>query len=118
MSLKIKNNDDNIEVIFDHIDYDDVPKRIKDLYNKIDNSSFSYLSTGRCTLATIKFNDKPVITGISVCSLADNFCKSVGRRMALARAIKAARENKDINGLNLDKNLSCKIWEEYRKNCK
>lgn len=115
MSLRVKDGNTEIEILFDHISCAEVNKRFLDLYG----TRCINLPVGkRCTLATIKFNGEPKITGCAACSKNDNFCKSTGRKIALQRAIWAAKRNGNIDGLRMDKSLSTKIWDTYRKNCK
>jgi len=92
MSLRVKDGDNEIEVLFNHT-------TDKEL--------------GKCTCVTLRFNDRDAVSGFAVCSYKDNFCKATGRKIALARAIDAAK----IRG-TIDKSVSKKIWETYRKNCK
>jgi len=92
MSLKINDGNNFIEILFDYI---------TDKY------------FGRFTTSTIRLNNRPIAMGSAICSLKDNFCKSIGRKLSLTRAIETAKKNGEI-----DKNISKKIWEIYRKNCK
>jgi len=92
MSLRIKDGENEIEIMFDYIC----------------DPEF-----GRSTQSTIRLNNKPVSTGFATCSCTDNFSKSVGRKLSLTRAIDIAKKNGEI-----DKNVSKKIWETYRQCCK
>lgn len=114
MSLRVKDGNNDIEIIFDHILYEEISTRFIDLYGQNTKVSVGFAPNGtKCTLATFKLNGQPQLTGFAFCSHKDNFCKATGRRVALARSIKFAREDRLI-----DKNISKKIWEEYRRSCK
>ena len=60
----------------------------------------------RYTTATIVLNDNFVYTGISICHPSDNFCRSIGRKRAMAYGI-----------YSLDKKLRKAIWAEYEAMC-
>lgn len=114
MSLRIKDGNDDIEILFDHIAYEEIKTRLVDLYGKNVKIGVDIAPVGtKCTLATVKLNGQPQMTSTAFCSQKDNFCKSTGRKLALSRAIKIAKENRIIN-----KDTSKKIWDEYRRNCK
>lgn len=72
MSLKIHDEDNFIEILFDY-------------------TTDKYF--GKFTTATIRFNNKPIALGSAICSLKDNFSKSIGRKIALTRAIDTAKKN-------------------------
>lgn len=62
----------------------------------------------RITKVKIYFPDESTeFQGRSICHPADNFCKSTGRKLALANAMK-----------NFDRNLRTAIWKEYHRHCK
>jgi len=114
MSLRIKDGNIEIEILFDHIVYEEIEKRLIDLYGKGVKIGVDIAPIGtKCTLATVKLNGQPQMTSTAFCSQKDNFCKSTGRKIALSRAIKMAKEHRII-----DKNTSKIIWDEYRRNCK
>jgi hypothetical protein len=111
MSLRIKDGENEIEILFDHIN------EKTDLNEEVRASRISSLyplpPNTKGTLVTMKCNGQLPITAVSLCSPKDNFSKSTGRKLALSRAIKIAKERKII-----DKKISKIIWNEYRKNCK
>ena len=62
----------------------------------------------RFTKVKIIFPDKNTeFQGESICNPADNFCKSIGRKLALTNAMKS-----------FDRNLRTAIWKEYHRHCK
>ena len=94
MSLRIQYGNTDIEILFDYpVDRD--------------------FTRHRRTQVTIRFNDKPIAVAQTCCNPIDNFSRSVGRKLALTRAIKIAKDNGTIN-----KDVSKKIWETYRQCCK
>ena len=112
MSLKLEHDGKFIEVLFHHSNLSDI-ELLKD---KIIMPNYvakilpdKHPFVGRCTVSTIKIDGQLLVSGFSVCSLKDNFCRANGRKLSLARAIKDG---------DFDKTTSKKIWEEYRKNCK
>lgn len=48
------------------------------------------LAQGGLTVVKILFTDGYAVVGHAACSLLDNYCKAIGREMALGRAIKAS----------------------------
>lgn len=56
----------------------------------------------RCSLATAHLNGTMVGRGMAVCHPGDNFCKSTGRKKALAYAV-----------YPLSKELRSAVWKEY-----
>jgi len=92
MSLRIKEGNNDIEIMFNYTCDPEL---------------------GKLTTSIIKLNNKHIGMGQAICSIKDNFCKATGRKISLTRAIEVAKENKKI-----DKNISKKIWETYRASCK
>lgn len=60
----------------------------------------------RCSLATAILNGKFIGKGMAVCHPRDNFCKSIGRKKALAYVI-------DL----LTKELRTAVWKAYEEMC-
>ena len=101
MSLRIKDGDNEIEILFDYL-------------RDWRNPNFPNTPKGEiATYTTIKFNNKIIVEGYALCSEKDNFCKAIGRKISLTRAIETAKKNGEIN-----KDISKRIWEEYLKCCK
>ena len=91
--LRINHNGIEIQIRFDHKKYD-VPY----IKNK----------EGRCTFVSIFLSDLDgEIYGVAYCHASDNFCKSTGRKLALADAM-----------TNFDRDLRKTIWQEYHRHCK
>ncbi len=62
----------------------------------------------RCTWAQVIFpNDNMEFDGESTCHPKDNFCKSTGRKLALANAM-----------MDFDRDLRKAVWKVYHKFCK
>lgn len=53
-------------------------------------------------------------SGVAICSYEDNFSRSVGRKIALARAILGNRRS----GRNFSKVVAKRIWDKYFEACK
>lgn len=97
--LRIKyDNDRNIQVKFYYY-----VKIIKVICGK------SYIEQERrCTEVRVIFpNENSEFSGLSVCNPADNFNKSIGRKLALTDAM-----------INFDRSIRRVIWKEYHKHCK
>lgn len=60
----------------------------------------------RCSSVMLKIDGKSVKDGLAVCHPKDNFCRSTGRKKALADA---------LWGLPIE--LRKSVWEEYEKQC-
>lgn len=56
----------------------------------------------RCSMATVSLNGSQIGRGMAVCNPVDNFCRSTGRKKALAYALHP-----------LTKGLREAVWEEY-----
>ncbi len=62
----------------------------------------------RCTWVQVIFpNDNTVFNGEAICHPKDNYCKSTGRKLALANAMK-----------DFGRNLRRAVWQEYFEHCK
>lgn len=62
----------------------------------------------RCTWVQVIFPDDSMeFDGESICHPKDNYCKSVGRKLALANAM-----------VDFDRNLRRAVWQEYHKHCR
>lgn len=48
---------------------------------------------GGITLVQVEYDDGRTVRGASRCSNRDNFCKAIGRQIALGRALKSAEVN-------------------------
>jgi hypothetical protein len=60
----------------------------------------------RCSLATVYINDVFAGKGMAVCHPTDNFCRSIGRKKALANAL-----------IPFNKSFRRAIWIEYNIKC-
>ncbi len=54
----------------------------------------------------------PHVSGVTLCSLSDNYSRRVGRKLALLRAMQQHPLTKD------DKPLRTAIWQEFFARCK
>lgn len=76
------------------------------------NFSHSTKSENRhtvCELLTLEGDTlKPFATGIAQCHPKDNFCKAVGRKRSLKRALENA---------GFDKSVRTQVWNAYREHC-
>ena len=62
----------------------------------------------RCTWVQVIFPDGSMeFDGESICHPKDNYCKSTGRKLALASAM-----------ASFDRDLRKAIWQEYLRHCK
>lgn len=59
------------------------------------------------TICYLTFDDNPPIEATAFCSIGDQFCKAVGRKISLTRALEKA---------NIDKTERRKIWDMYLEN--
>lgn len=96
--LRVTEGDDNIEVRFDHKILD--PSDIEGL------TGICVEESRRCSMVAVDLNGKKVGRGISICNPVDNFCKSIGRKIALADGLCC-----------LNKNLRTAIWKAYWEMC-
>lgn len=92
--LRITRGSDQIEVRFDHMFCG--PHEIKGL------TGIDVEADRRCSLVTININDCFVSKGMIVCHPGDNFCRSTGRKKALAIALKS-----------LSKVARTAVWTQY-----
>jgi hypothetical protein len=96
--LRVTLGEDNVEVRFHHglFEPEDTEKMIG---HCVDGNR-------RYTTATIVLNGNLVFTGISICHSDDNFCRSLGRKKALADSLQS-----------LTKELRTAVWVEYEAMC-
>lgn len=93
--LRVTLGSDEVEIRFDHGWCD--PSEIEDITGVcVDDER-------RCTMVSATLNGKRVGNGMVICHPGDNFCKSTGRKKALAYALHP-----------LEKELRTAVWEEYR----
>jgi hypothetical protein len=109
MSIRV----DNLEIRFYHVSSEETGDTIKKIFGRDMSGYNPYEKKGRCTLASISIDNKPKIIGFSFCNLSDNFCKSKGRKLSLARAIKTAKAEGLVN-----RQSSARIWKSYLESCK
>lgn len=97
--LIVKEGDNNIEVKFYH------PLCQPD---EIENTTgICVEEERRCSLVTVKLNGEVVGQGMSVCHPNDNFCKSIGRKKALAYSLYA-----------LTRQARIAVWDAYKESCR
>jgi len=66
-------------------------------------------SEGRYTQCFIKDNDETTVyEGVAECNPNDNYVKSKGRKIALARALQT---------MNLDREVRENVWNKYFSRC-
>lgn len=93
--LRITHGVDKVEIRFDHKWCD--PYEIEDITGVcVDDER-------RCTVITTSLNGNVVGRGMAVCNPCDNFCRSTGRKKALAYALHP-----------LNKELRTAVWYEYQ----
>jgi len=96
--LRVKEGLDEVEIRFDHRWCH--PDEIEGL------TGLCVEEDRRCTLVTTIFNGNTLDKGMSVCHPGDNFCRSTGRKKALAYALSP-----------LSKSLRNAVWTEYKAKC-
>lgn len=60
----------------------------------------------RCSFATANLNGAVVNVGMAICHPTDNFCRAIGRKKALADALRY-----------FGKELRTAVWKEYKVMC-
>lgn len=98
--LRVTHDKYNIEIRFYYEKFE--PFQLEDLTGE------SFDGSRRCSVAKITVNNEFDFQGISICHPDDNFCRSIGRKRALAEAL----------SLWSDKSLRATIWKEYLSKCK
>jgi hypothetical protein len=96
--LRVKSATGEIKVRFDHRFCD--PSEIEGI------TGIWVDGDRRCSLATVSLNEHIVGRGMAVCHPGDNFCRSTGRKRALADAV-----------FPLDYAVRKAIWDEYLETC-
>ena len=96
--LRITHNTDEIKIRFDH--------RFCGPHEIEGHTGICVDEDRRCSLATVFVNDDFVGKGMAVCHPIDNFCKSIGRKKALADSL-----------YSLDKSERTAVWREYEARC-
>lgn len=66
----------------------------------------------RCSFATITTDGGQVYRGMAICHPNDNFCRAIGRKRALADALKYTPEGP------LQKDFRTAIWKAYKQSCR
>jgi len=90
---------DNIEIRFDH--------RMQEPYEIEGLTGVCVEESRRCSIATVNVNGRYVGEGIAICHPSDNFCRTIGRKRALADAMYA-----------LTKDARTAAWSAYKERCK
>ncbi len=93
--LRITHGVDKIEIKFDHKLCS--PDEIEGL------TGVCVDSERRCTVVTTSLNGHVVGRGMAVCNPCDNFCRSTGRKKAMAYALQP-----------LSKEIRTAVWTEYQ----
>lgn len=96
--LRVQLGGDNIEVKFDY--------RLCTPIEIEGKTGVCVDEDRRCSLAKVYLNDELFNIGMAICNPNDNFCKTIGRKKALADGIYA-----------LSKKLRTAVWEEYKAVC-
>lgn len=109
--LKVKCGMDNIEIRFDHKFCE--PDEIESL------TGICVDEDRRCSLATVSLNGKQICCGMAICNPIDNFCRSTGRKKALADALYIPGVNRKFlpPSLWFNKEMRTAIWREYEAMC-
>lgn len=98
--LKLEYDNSEINIKFDH-KWETITR-----FNKVLNREIG--TSRRCTYVRIIFPyDNLEFHGQATCHPYDNFCKSMGRKIALANAM-----------IGFNRDLRKVIWQEYHRHCK
>lgn len=64
----------------------------------------------RCTHCTVIQNNRPVATGMAVCSPRDKFNSTTGRKTALQKTIQRSRQELKVT---LNKDWATEAWQQF-----